>query len=389
LKELKDFTGPKYADGAAALRGLVGASRYVPDGTMIASWGDGSIYARHAQTVAGFYLVKENDKLFALVVSPIQEEGTYAGYDVCIFEANVLVENKSEIVTAYTIEDAGAIDVHGDKHEYSIPLYQGRLLLTATPDAGIFKDATLQAFYFVSLYSCALFIFISIFSYFTFYRFVKKIIDDHVTLIARADGLLAEKELILKEVHHRIKNNMNTISSLLSLQSAMIAEPAAISALSDAGNRIRSMSLLYDKLYRSVDYSELSVKDYLTTLVDEVVVNFPNSQHVRVEKRLEDFMLDAKRMQPLGIIINELITNAMKYAFRGREHGVLTVSAAMTGALIQISIQDDGTGIPDSITLEGHDGFGLQLVNALARQLDGTIRIERDNGTRIVLEFSK
>jgi len=203
----------------------------------------------------------------------------------------------------------------------------------------------------------------------------------------RINKLLLEKELILKEVHHRIKNNMNTVSSLLSMQARAILEPNAVKALVDAGNRIHSMSLLYDKLYRSANFNETSVKEYLSSLLDDILGDFPSSQLVRVEKKLQDFCLDAKRLQPLGIIINELITNIMKYAFRGRETGLIVVSASESNGHLSISIQDDGIGMPESVTFESSTGFGLQLVQALTKQLNGTIRIERGNGTVIVLEF--
>jgi len=200
-------------------------------------------------------------------------------------------------------------------------------------------------------------------------------------------ALLIEKELILKEVHHRIKNNMNTVSSLLSLQASLIAEPIAITALEDAGSRIQSMSLLYDKLYRSADFTELSIRDYLPSLIEEVLAYFPNCTRVKVEKDIEDFILDARHMQPLGIIVYELITNTMKYAFKDRAAGLLTVVARNAGGHITISIADDGAGMPESVSFEHSTGFGLQLVQALTQQLDGTIRIDRDTGTKFVLEF--
>ncbi len=206
---------------------------------------------------------------------------------------------------------------------------------------------------------------------------------------AKIDALLTEKELLLKEIHHRIKNNMNTIGSLLSLQAQTFKDPLAIEALEDAKNRVRSMAILYDKLYRSADFSELSVKDYVPTLVDEVISNFPNSNMVKVEKRIDDFMLDAKRLQPLGIIINELLTNIMKYAFRGRESGLITVSATNTDGHVAISVQDNGTGMPESVSFENSTGFGLQLVQALTRQLEGSLQIERENGTRFAIEFEE
>ncbi len=200
-------------------------------------------------------------------------------------------------------------------------------------------------------------------------------------------SLLAEKELLLKEVHHRIKNNMNTIGSLLSLQAQAVKEPSAISALEDAIRRVQSMGILYDKLYRSADFTEVSVKDYLPALVDEIKANFLNGQSVTVEKRIDDFLLDAKRLQPLGIIINELITNIMKYAFKGRVNGRIGISATKSEGHIVLSIRDNGVGMPESFAVENSTGFGLQLVHALTGQLEGTIRIERGNGTNFILEF--
>jgi len=205
----------------------------------------------------------------------------------------------------------------------------------------------------------------------------------------KVNSLLAEKELILKEVHHRIKNNMNTISSLLSLQTHTLTEPSAISALKDTGSRVKSMGLLYDKLYLSKDYNNISLKDYLPVLVDEVIKNFPKNKMVKTEMHIEDVVLDAKRIQPLGIIINELLTNIMKYAFSGRAQGLITVSALHDNKTVIIGVQDDGNGMPENVSFERSPGFGLQLIQALTQQLNGSIRIERVNGTKVVLEFTR
>ena len=212
-------------------------------------------------------------------------------------------------------------------------------------------------------------------------------ITDQMEKEERINKLLAEKELVLKEVHHRIKNNMNTINSLLTLQADSLSDPVAIRALEDAGNRISSMSILYDKLYRSADFTGLSCKEYISSLVDEVLSNFNNNQYVKVKKDLQEFKLDAKRLQPLGIIINELLTNIMKYAFKGRENGSILLTASKTSDHVVISVQDDGLGMPKSVGFENSAGFGLQLVQALTQQIGGTIRIERGVGTQVVLEF--
>ncbi|MBU4268353.1 MAG: sensor histidine kinase, partial [Acidobacteria bacterium] len=202
-------------------------------------------------------------------------------------------------------------------------------------------------------------------------------------------NLLAEKELILKEVHHRIKNNMATVMGLFSLQASTLKNPDAIAALKDAGSRVQSMVVLYEKLYQSIGSDQVEVRNYLPSLVDEIVANFPNSAKVKVEKKIADFVLNAKKIQPLGIIINELLTNIMKYAFTGRSDGLITVSAELKGDRVSIAIQDNGIGMPEKVNFENSPGFGLKLVKILVKQIEGTIRIEHGNGTRVVLEFEK
>jgi len=200
-------------------------------------------------------------------------------------------------------------------------------------------------------------------------------------------ALLDEKNLILKEVHHRIRNSMNTIRGLLDLQASSLEDPNAIAALNDTKSRVQSMMMLYDKLYRSVDYIEISIKTYLFSLIDEIVANFPNSKLIRIEKNIDDFILDAKIMQSIGIIINELLTNIMKYAFTGNTSGVITVSVSRNGKKASIAVQDNGKGIPEEINFENSSGFGFMLVRTLTEQIGGNIRIERQKGTRVVLEF--
>lgn len=199
--------------------------------------------------------------------------------------------------------------------------------------------------------------------------------------------LLFEKELILKEVHHRMKNNMNTIQSLLSLQAGYLHEASSISALKDAQQRVQSMGILYDKLYQTAVFNEISVAQYLPDLIDEIIQNFPNAKFISINKNIDDFILDTKILQPLGIIINELLTNIMKYAFIGRKDGIITVSVTIKNNRVLLMISDNGNGMDESVNFENSTGFGLVLVNALTQQLRGTIRIERETGTRIVLEF--
>ncbi len=216
---------------------------------------------------------------------------------------------------------------------------------------------------------------------------ISRDITDRKLAQDRIKNLLSEKELLLKEVHHRIKNNMNVIMGLLSLQSDTLKEPSAVSALQDTRNRVRSMAVLYDKLYRSTDFRAISAKEYLTALINEIMVNFPNRMHIDVETRIDDTILDAKILSPIGIIINELITNAMKHAFDGRDKGKILVSFSIHDKHATLVIEDNGVGIPDSINIMASAGFGMQLVNMLADQLDGSLRVEREDGARFILTF--
>ena len=176
-------------------------------------------------------------------------------------------------------------------------------------------------------------------------------------------------------------------SGIDDIQAADLQDPAAIKALDDAKSRIKSMMLLYGKLYHSANFKDVSLASYLPSLVDEIIGSFPNSEMVRVRMDIQDFILDARRLQPLGIIMTELLTNIMKYAFHGRDSGLICITALMSDGLVRVIVQDDGNGMPESVSFENSTGFGFQLVQALVLQLDGTIQLERNNGVRFVVEF--
>lgn len=201
-------------------------------------------------------------------------------------------------------------------------------------------------------------------------------------------SLLSEKELLHKEVHHRIKNNMNTIKGLLALQSYTLKEPLAVSALQDAESRVQCMMLLYDKLYCSDDFRALPLKEYLPALVDEIAANYLIHDLVRVETDVEDFIINAKILFPLGIIVNELVTNALKYAFTGRDSGLITVSAHKENGKARITISDNGVGVPEDVNMENTSGFGLQLTGMLVEQIGGSIKLVRGSGTEFIIEFN-
>ena len=157
--------------------------------------------------------------------------------------------------------------------------------------------------------------------------------------------------------------------------------------LQDAIGRVNSMRILYDKLLLGRGYEDISVKHYVESLADGIVALFPDNTRVTVEKHVADFHLDAKRLFPLGLIINELMTNKMKYAFIGRDRGRIQISLTHIDNHVRLVLQDDGVGLPDGFDMENPKGFGLMLVKMLSQQLRGSFAIENDNGTRSTLEF--
>lgn len=197
--------------------------------------------------------------------------------------------------------------------------------------------------------------------------------------------LLAEKEYLLKEVHHRIKNNMATLISLINLQLDAVKSEEATTALLEIENRIRSMLALYSTLFESGDFENVSVPQYLSTLVDSIVNTFPEAERIKVFKKFDTINLPVKAIFSIGIIINELVTNAMKYAFKDNPAGRLTVEAVLSDNSIQLSVEDNGKGIPDTIDIFQSEGFGLKLIRLLVKQMQGTLELEGKAGAKITI----
>jgi PAS domain S-box-containing protein len=212
-------------------------------------------------------------------------------------------------------------------------------------------------------------------------------ITDHKLAISRINILLSEKELLLKEVHHRIKNNMSSIMGLLTLQAQKVDNPIVTSALEGAINRIGSMSILYDKLYRTPEFRQISLRDYLPSLVQEIRQTFPRYPAVRFELQVENLVVPVNTVVPLGIIVNELITNAMKYAFRGRPSGSIRLEAKREERFVRISLADDGPGLPDGCPAADCAGFGLQLCHQLTAELGGSIETAPPPGTNWIIRL--
>ncbi len=200
---------------------------------------------------------------------------------------------------------------------------------------------------------------------------------------------LSEKEVLLKEVHHRVKNNMQVVSSLLNLQARKITDPTALEAFADCQRRIRAMAMIHETLYRTEDLSCVSCREYLSRLVTEL--SRIGGGRVAVALDLAEISLHIDQAVPLGLIVNELVTNAMVHAFPDQQPGEIRVAVRRIGADdLELVVSDDGVGLPEEGDIENVAAMGLHLVARLAEdQLGGTFEPSRDSGTRFAIRFTR
>ncbi|MBK8025764.1 MAG: sensor histidine kinase [Chloroflexi bacterium] len=202
---------------------------------------------------------------------------------------------------------------------------------------------------------------------------------------------LEEKEILLKEIHHRVKNNLQTISSLLSLQSNTIDDPLTLAQFQDSQNRIRTMALVHERLYRSEGLAQIAFGEYLRDLTDYLLASYQGQEKaVTLNVKADDIFLDIDTAIPCGLLVNELLSNALKHAFRDRLTGKIGVEMCFSGdGHYQLSVWDDGVGMPEGMSDLKTTSLGLRLVNSLTRQLGATIEFRSRPGTEITIRFAK
>lgn len=209
-------------------------------------------------------------------------------------------------------------------------------------------------------------------------RYVASILDISSRKKAEDELLrsLQEKEVLLKEVHHRVKNNMQVISSLISLQSDKISDPESLERLRESQNRIKSMALVHESLYQSENLASIDPAGYLKNLASEVISSYSLDTTIDVEFNIMVHVMDIDTALPCGLIVNELVSNSLKHGFKGRNQGKITIKLTETDEEYTLSVRDNGCGLPADFDIAGLDSLGIKLINVLTRQMRGTIEIE-------------
>jgi len=217
----------------------------------------------------------------------------------------------------------------------------------------------------------------------------KKVEAELTRVNARLQASLAEKEVLLKEIHHRVKNNLQIISSLLHLQSQQVEDEALRERFREGQHRIRSLALVHERLYQSDDLARVNFADYLGSLAGYLFRAYhADASRVQLSIDVGDVRLPIHAAVPCGLAVSELVSNCLKHAFPGGRAGAIQVELQPRGeAEVCLCVRDDGVGLPAGLELAGARTFGLRLVDALVQQLHGAAELERGAGTSLRITF--
>lgn len=204
-------------------------------------------------------------------------------------------------------------------------------------------------------------------------------------------GLLMEKETLIREIHHRVKNNLMVVTSLLKLQSRDAADEQSRGMFIESLNRVKSMSMIHERLYRSPDFKSASVAEYIRALSSQLFDSYrANSSKVRFMMDVPEISIDIDTLIPLGLIVNELISNSLKHGFSAGKSGELFIELKKTGTEdYLLTVRDNGSGMPKDLDINKTATLGMQLITSLTTQLRGNITLNRDGGTEFVISFSE
>jgi len=201
---------------------------------------------------------------------------------------------------------------------------------------------------------------------------------------------LKEKEALLREVHHRVNNNLQIITSLLNLQSSKLEEGKSRDILMTSQSRIKSMAMIHDKLYKSQDLDSINIKNYLEEYISDIFSLYEVDRNIiNYQMDVQDLNLGIDTAIPLGLVINELLINIIKYAFPKGQKGNINIEFKLKEDIYTLIIEDDGVGLPENLNPNNAETLGLQLTNSLISQLEGAMEFSKDKGTKFKVSFKE
>lgn len=317
-------------------------------------------------------IIVENPDTAVIFLDVIMETDT-AGLDLVHFIRKEIKNNILQIILR--TGEPGQVPEHNVVEEYEINDYKTKQELTSQKLHTAITSA-LRAFRLAD-------------SYRILNTQLQKELSERKKIEEKMKISLREKEILLKEIHHRVKNNMQIISSLLSLQSRYIRDPKDLELFMDSENRVRSMALVHEKLYQSKNLTRIDFESYIRELIAHLSHFYNiNLNEIKINVDVKNIYLNIEEAIPCAQIINELISNSMKYAFQGKNSGQIDVLFYKNDIeKYVLVIKDNGIGLPDNFNLENSKSLGLQLVTALNGQLKGKIDLDKTNGCSFTITF--
>ncbi|HET6992470.1 MAG TPA: sensor histidine kinase, partial [Bacteroidia bacterium] len=195
---------------------------------------------------------------------------------------------------------------------------------------------------------------------------------------------------MLKEIHHRVKNNLQVISSLLNLQAEGISDKKVLSLFEDCRHRVNSMALIHEKMYQSKNLVNIDIRNYIDELIRSLIDAYDTNKTIHLHADIEEHPFRIDTIVPLGLILNEIISNSLKYAFNEKSEGDLFVSLKkISDNKYLLEVSDNGKGIPEAINFETAESLGMQLILMLSGQINGKVSMDHKNGTKYKIEFEE
>lgn len=336
-------------------------------------------------SAAGTYLELANEKLKKLQNSEITSENLrlnaeYQAYRNNFSEAYInlskyISKNEKELNENITNQITGLnIQFESEKKENQIALLSSEKALA---------DQKLETSRRRNIASIILAFIFSILAYYIYTLWKKTKYQNEII-----QKSLSEKETLLREIHHRVKNNLQFISSLLNLQARHVEDVKAQAVLKEGQNRVKSMALIHQNLYQEQNLTGIEVKKYLEVLIKNLFASYNISpDRIKLESEIDPLNLDVDTMIPLGLILNELISNSLKYAFPGDQEGLITIKLKEENNNLLLEVKDNGIGISDENKNQLGKSFGYRMINAFSNQLDAKLDIVNDQGTDVRLSI--
>ncbi|WJI08933.1 PAS domain S-box protein [Methanobacterium sp. CWC-01] len=220
---------------------------------------------------------------------------------------------------------------------------------------------------------------------------VARDITERKIMEEQLEQALEDKDILMKEIHHRVKNNLMIMASLLNMQSRYIEDEVAKDIFKDSQSRAKTMALIHEKLYQSKELKKLDAQDYMESLARDIYHAYiKDPQRIQLDLEVEQHMLDINTVIPLGLILNEILTNTFKYAFPGDSEGVVNVRfKGKENKQFLLEVADDGIGLPPDFPDKKTDSLGMRLIHSLTEQIMGELEINSDHGTQIRVKFQE